>query len=468
MQSPDTLAAEYDTPLWSDKNWAMIADSMRYIGEIGSRVIMVPLIAQTNSGNAESMVRFIPKPDGTYDYDFTVMDKYLDVAQKNMGTPKFVAFIAWEIYLNTPKTEVAMTDQEKAKAGSDWASMEKSWAAARWELRGKGPAVTVKDPATGQLSTVNLPRFEDPNSKAIWKPLFDELHKRMAARGLEKAMLLGMASDVWGNKEEMKTLQEVSGNLPWINHTHGGSHVGTKLAGLATVAYTAFVWNVQYANSNPINSPTPKGTLDSRQYGWKRPELYAEFRRGGALNVWPMATILLFPELQITGGQRGVGRVGGDFWAAIRDKKGERRGRVWERYPQSLWHSCNLSSHMLVPGPTGPVASSRYEAMREGVQECEARIAIEQVLTDATLKAKLPADLATQCQQLLDERVLHELKAFSDLQLTWRTYATAGNNWYYGCGGVSGHNWYAGSGWQDRTQKLYDLAGEVTKKLAEK
>ena len=51
MQSPDTLAAEYNVPLWSDKHWKLIEDSMRYIGEIGSRVVHVPLIAQTNEGN---------------------------------------------------------------------------------------------------------------------------------------------------------------------------------------------------------------------------------------------------------------------------------------------------------------------------------------------------------------------------------------------------------------------------------
>ena len=85
MQSPDTLAAEYDVPLWSDKHWELIAQSMRYIGDIGSRVVHVPLIAETNSGNAQSMVRWIKKADGTFDYDFTIMDKYLDVAEKNMG-----------------------------------------------------------------------------------------------------------------------------------------------------------------------------------------------------------------------------------------------------------------------------------------------------------------------------------------------------------------------------------------------
>jgi hypothetical protein len=461
MQSPDTLAAEYNVPLWSDKHWAMIAESMRYIGEIGSRVVHIPLIAQTNSGNAESMVRFIPKADGKYDYDFTIMDKYLDLAEKNMGKPKFVAFVAWEIYLNTPKQEVKFTGKEDVP-NHDF-DREGAWQAARWELRGKGPAVTALDPATGKLTMINLPRFEDANSKAIWKPLFDELHKRMAKRGLEKTMLLGMASDYWPSKDEMATLEDVSGNLPWIHHTHGGNPVGTKLSG-ATVAYTAFVWNVQYAQAQPINDGPAKKPLTDRLYGWKRPELYVEFRRFTSLNEWPLTTILLFPELQITGNQRGLGRVGADFWPVFKDKRGQRREWIWDRYPQSLWHSCNLMSHMLVPGPAGPVASARYELMREGIQECEARIAIDSVLTDAAQKAKLPADLAKQSQQLLDDRVSEELKAFGDMQLTGRYYATSKDTWYTGSGGKAGHYWYAGSGWRDRAQELYNLAGEVVKK----
>ena len=32
-------------------------------------------------------------------------------------------------------------------------------------------------------------------------------------------------------EDEMTVLQEASGNLPWINHTHGGNNVGRKLNG---------------------------------------------------------------------------------------------------------------------------------------------------------------------------------------------------------------------------------------------
>jgi Glycoside hydrolase 123, catalytic domain/Glycoside hydrolase 123 N-terminal domain len=451
MQSPDTLAMEYNVPLWSEKHWELIAQSMRYIGEIGSRVLIIPLIAQTNSGDSESMVRWIKKDDGTYDYDLSIVDRYLDTAIKNMGKPKFVAFTTWEIYLVTPPNEVTNRNPRS----------EESWKAARWDLRGKGPAATALDPKTGQTSTFNLPRFEDKAAMAAWKPLFDLLHKNMAKRGLEDTMLLGMASDMYPNKKEMATIDKASGSLRWINHTHQGSRGKPLSGGLGMVAYTAYVWPNEY----------PGDPRKPRLYGWKRPELNVEFRRFGAFNYWRLPAQMIFPELQITGNQRGLGRIGADFWAVMRDKRGRRRGRVWDKYPQSMWHSCNLSSHMLNPGPDGPVATTRYEMLREGMQNCEARIAIEEVLTDDAQKAKLGADLAAKCQQLLDDRIWQMLKGFSGLQLTGRNYTTYNRYkaiFYYNAGGVAGAHWYANSPWQDRQQQLYNLAGEVQRRMGGK
>ena len=85
IQSPDTLAAEYDLQLWSEEHWRMIAQAFKLIGEMGSRVVYVPLICHTNHGNEESMVRWAVQDDGGYKHDFSIMDKYLDVAVKHMG-----------------------------------------------------------------------------------------------------------------------------------------------------------------------------------------------------------------------------------------------------------------------------------------------------------------------------------------------------------------------------------------------
>jgi len=454
VQSPDTLVAEYGVPFWSDRHWEMIAKAMDFIGEAGSRVVYVPLICHTNYGNRESMVRWIKKDDGGYDHDFSAMDKYLDLAEKHMGRPKFVVFTAWEVYLDTPSGPVVINEKD-----SSYVRKEKSWAAARWDLRGKGPAVTALNPATGETATVYLPRYEDPAAKAMWKPLFAELRKRMAARGLEKAMVLGMASDRWPKKDELAVLQDISGNLPWVMHTHGGSRVRPTMYGTADVAYIACVWNCEY----------PTDPSEGRTYGWKRPELICQYKRFSAINHWPASTLVHFAELNITGQQRGVGRIGADFWPTVKDKRGQRKGYVWAEQLQSRWHSLDLHSHLLAPGPKGPVASTRYEVFRQGVQHCEARIAIERALTDDALKAKLGPDLAKRCQDVLDDRVRDMWRACSGMQLTGRPsgYATQAVS-KYRTGGAAGHCWYVGAGWQERTRELFAQAGQVENKLAGK
>jgi hypothetical protein len=454
IQSPDSLALEYNVPLWSDKHWALMEQSMHYIGELSSRTLYVPLICHTNFGNAESMVRWIKKPDGTYDWDFSIMDKYLDIAQKNLGSKlKFVAFNVWEVYLFTGAGAVTVSEADK-KDG--YIFVHKNAAALRWEMREKGPAVTALDSATGKTETINLPRFENPAAKPIWKALFVELRKRMAKRGLEDAMALAMISDIWPSKEENATIAEATGNLPWVNHTHGGGYRYS----LGPVKYTAYVWNNVYA-------PEPS---KERMYGWKRPELVTEYLRFGYLNNWPLASILRIEEFEITGQQRGLGRIGADFWPAVKDAKGRRAGLVADRYPESFWHSLNIACNLLVPGPHGPVASARYEVFREGVQQCEARIAMEQVLTDPALKAKLPPELAQKSQDVLDERIRETWLIGSQLQLPGQYGAPAGLPIFHGTydGGIGGHIWFAGSGWQDRSQKFYALAGEVVKKTGTK
>ena len=99
MESPDTLQLEYGVPAWSDKHFDLIARSFRLMRSVGSGVLYLPLIARTNYGNEESIVRWVKKGENEYDFDFTALDKYLDVAEKNLGKPKIVCFIVWDIFL---------------------------------------------------------------------------------------------------------------------------------------------------------------------------------------------------------------------------------------------------------------------------------------------------------------------------------------------------------------------------------
>jgi len=73
-----------------------------------------------------------------------------------------------------------------------------------------------------------------------------------------------------------------------------------------------------------------------------------------------------FPAFNITGGQRGIGRMGGDTWPVLKNKRGERGGFAYTRYPENNWRNLDLHDWFLAPGPDGPVATSRLEALKEG------------------------------------------------------------------------------------------------------
>jgi len=462
VQSPDTLSVEYQVPLWSPKHWCLIERSLNLVGQAGSRVVYVPLICHTNLGNAESMVRWMPKPTpgkdgatgGPYDFDFSIMDQYLDAAEKHMGRPKIVVFNVWDVYQQdrvlakgVPKVLIPGADAD---------------AGAALPGHSTGPAVTMMDPATGRAKTRILPRFSDPDGAALWKPLFAELHRRMARRGLEKAMFLGMFTDAAPSREEASALKQVSGGLPWVCHAHFDPSRRSKDAPRA--GYRTIHENV-VLTLNPA-----KG----RTYGWREADLRATHFRGAELDRMTPSAARCLMEMQITGKQRGIGYVGGDVWRTIRDKRGQRVGIVTDRYPQSHWRIIEMRSCLLAPGPIGAVATSRYENVREGIQECEARISLERALTDQRLRDRLGEPLADRAQKLLDERqhALWKDKGLTDEEILslgstvhwWRDlkFNVQANK------GKDGYRWFQSSGWQKRSEQLYRLAGEVERALAAK
>ncbi len=458
VQSPDTLATEYDVPLWSEKHWAMIAQSMRLMSPTGSRTIYIPLVAETNMGNSETMVRWVVKADKA-EPDFSIMDRYLDTAAENLGTPKQVIFYVWEVFV-TPPDEDFMKRQRESK------SYELDKFEARVAEGRKGVPVTMVDPPSGKTSKGFLPHYDTEAGKAVWGPFWRELRQRMAQRGLEGTMMLGVMSDWRPSESQVKALKEYAGDLPWTSASHharwlfGTSKLGDRqLYGIATIGYTAVALDHQYT-INPAHG---------RSYGWQKDILHAQYWRFQYFNTKSMVTIRTEPEANITGNQRGLARIGADFWFTIKDKRGRRVGTVTDRYPHSYWHSMNITGWLLAPGSDGPVGTARLETFTEGVQECEARIAIEKVLTNEKLRAQLGSNLAEKAQWILDERQIALWKgrgaddaamsnglvaAYRDLMAMQKTWdAKAGNDWF------------VASGWQDRNAQLYAVAGEVASKL---
>jgi hypothetical protein len=145
-----------------------------------------------------------------------------------------------------------------------------------------------------------------------------------------------------------------------------------------------------------------------------------------------------------TSGIRGYGRVGADFWNVlqVRNKTYGEGLSIIARYPQSDWGQLylgNSTPYVLAPGPHGPLATARFEMLRSGAQDLEARIFLEKALLDPAARESMGAELADRCQQLLDDRVRANL--------------------------IGRAAWLFFSRGEERLEKLYELAGEVAGKL---
>ncbi len=467
IQCPDTLALEYGVPLWSDEHFEMIADSFKLIGETGSRTVYIPLIAHTNLGNEESMVRWIEKGDG-YTYDFSVMDRYLDVATENMGKPKLVVFLVWDVYM-LPKSAREDPHGIAFRVRSHLEHLDKIGGE-----YGTGPMVTVVRAGVDGNATrenVILPsHLAEEASRPLWQPLFDELRARLRNRGAEETAALGLFHDTWATKQEVQFFHDMTGGMPWAMHSHGGPAEGALMYGIAPIAYQAVVWNVRFSDDGANTHGRGKGIVESF-HGWNRDVLWSQFDRFSR-EKHPCTRWRRQAEVCITGAQRGPGRLGAEYWKVIRDNRGRRAARSYERYPESSWRNLVIPEALMAPGPSGAVATNQMEALREGVQECEAIITIERALMDEELKAQLGTDLARRCAEHLHARHMMLWLSLSNLQFyhtrpgsekSWETYCLA-RSWRNNPN-VTGHNWLLSSGHQERTAELFTLAGQVVKVL---
>jgi len=190
-------------------------------------------------------------------------------------------------------------------------------------------------------------------------------------------------------------------------------------------------------------------------YGWNNPFLVTCFPRpeappstGPLLDSGgvPLVRHRILSEGLQAAGLHGFGRVGADFWPVLKDAQGRLKANLAGRFPESSRASIGINQSgppLLAPGPDGAASTVRFEMIREGVQECEARICIERALLESRTAGKLDAKLAGRCQDLLSRR---------DRAMV--------------LGGWQGWLWFLSSGWQERDEELYELAGEVSRAAA--
>ena len=420
VHSPGHLALYYEVPAWSKKHWQYIDRSLKLLAEVGNKNLYIPIICRSALFNGnETMVRWIREPEGLR-CELSLVERFLDLALERGLKPRAICLQVWDYHIGR---------EPNWKIGTGGYG--------QLTINEQQPVpVALLDPETGRVEEMTGPRYSDAQAEDFWKPVAEGLREIISKRGLEDAMMLGMAGDYVPSKETVQLWNRLLPGAAWATMAHGGTDA---LYGVP-VGYSARVLFGCY----PIDPAV------HRNYGWQLPQVITFFSRYGhaGADFFQVAGDRLAFEFGLCMGMRGAGWLNLDVFSMRRDRiSAPHRGSV------------GLPSHWLAPGPAGPLSTVSFEMGREGIQECEARIYIEQALTDDARKAELGEALATRAQAILDERTR---------RVCWAQEKNFNNAPYtYLPGGPLGLDWYAGADWETQAAELFRVAGEIADRLSE-
>jgi hypothetical protein len=347
-QSPYGVAKQYDVKPWSEAHLRRLGPSIQLLGRAGNDWLFVPVLTHTEFGNrTDSPVRWVRGKDGRLGFDYTNLDRYLDLAIRHWGTPRVISFVVMH---GNPKNP---------------------------------PEVMVYDEASGKAEPMRVagPDLTEAQRRAIWGPFAVDLYRHMKKRGLHRSMFWGYAWDSEGDPTLKYLLAEFAPEVPW---SMGGHALRTHPR-----FYLAFSWIYK------VHSAL---SLAANERGWANPKLeFLNPRGGGSVlclpgNAPPFG-FRLAVDRALTAGTRGLARIGTDYWSgAYYD--GTRGGEVYLQ-PGMPVHA------LFWPGPEGAETSGRYEALVEGIQEAEARIFLE----EAAGRGLLPPDLARRARDAVERHI---------------------------------------------------------------
>ena len=357
IESPESVALKYGVSLWSDRHFALIGTVFEHLAQIGNKVLTVSAIENTQLGNYQSMIRF--QQDGQrLTVDFSILDKYLEVYARHCPPPQVFYVYVWDSHF------------DKSRNGN-WNPV----------------SVTVVEKAGGKHSSRSF-AMNTAEAEKYFQAVMDGVRQRVQKLGWkEDSIMLGMASDSWPSATTTEMFRRVAPYARWAVN----SHTYAKQIHGVEVGYLAYV----------------RAGAKKEGMGWRNPWLETRFQRDKHDRECSPERWRSLVEQALVCGYRGQGRIGADFWHVVLPN-GRGEEEMDNRPGCSGWTGnlkLNCSScALLAPGRDGAVSTARFEALRESLQDCEARIAVEKALVDDNLRKRLDDNLIKRCKTELAKR----------------------------------------------------------------
>ena len=392
-QSPETLALYYKTQPWSEPHWRLMARSLMLMGQVGNRVIHVPVILGTfrvGRGLTPSrvnrqdwrlpMVRWVKTASGLRP-EFSLVEKYLDVYLKYCAPPRALCLYIWDSAYARAMADFYEGRRIPSRAGSPQAE----------------PKVQQWDPQTHQTSEMPAPYFTDEGAEQFWRPVFEGVRAIVKKRGWsERIILLSLGGDLRPDEKTGGLLRQWVPYARWnlLSHFSGdpAPRDGKLIAGGGLeVGLKEWPWLI-CGGALPIDGweervRQPRDFLEMPTARWHHHE-------------W--SPPIVFRTLPLVWGS--VARLGLDFWLP-----GAGGG------PSNTSFFVHVNA-LTAPGPAGAVATVRLQMLREGAQDVRVRTAMIRAYL------KLPEERRGRYRTLLDEfrrRVAVSARSPSNSELSY-------------------------------------------------
>jgi hypothetical protein len=279
---------------------------------------------------------------GSYDYDFSIADRYLDLWRKHAHPESDVV-----VYLVNP----ADNNGRGGGAGT----------------------VNVLDPAT-KATTPLTPDAATPDGRAQWLACAKAVRAHLNARGFDDRHIhWGLFYDYIGDRGSAlaEALAEAVPGVGWARSSHQGRgiHGGHSVRvswNAAVRCYQQPPFTLARATGKPMYYSDPAAGYTVENYrGWRDTDAALLLPRAdsdvSALGMHPPLPHLRYTaEMAVTTRYRGIARISVDGWG---------RGSYFGPF----------NPYLLYPGAPGRMDGSvQFEALREGLQELETRIALEE------------------------------------------------------------------------------------------
>ena len=414
-QSPWGVARAHRVTPWSDEHFRHIEGSLQRMGELGNDWLMIPILLHSEFGNLDdSFVPWVKGKDGRLGCDFSRFDRYMGLALKRAPKPRVVCFVVahppennlWVI----PK--VLMRDEAAGKAEPFTVPM------------GEASPFRGKDAAFSPAERAEATEF--------WRPFVEGVMHRMKARGLEGSVFWGFVWDAPYSVDRYKDIfAELAPGVKWARGSHGHGGVMGKQGLSGSFGCVGTIVTLPQPVREVREADGRRRYFLQSHKGWQTDVLSFSLPRvqNAVLGLEGRSVPFLwrlYPELALVGGARGICRIGVDAW----------EGACMDGWAGGCQVGIGIVA-CLWPGEGEAHSSARFEMLREGMQEAEARVFLEKALEGPL--AGTPQ--GQRIQKLLDDRImatLHVPRSFYILRMA-EQYA----------------------GWQERSWGLYAAAAEA-------